>query len=423
VAKKTKQSESNSDEIEATLPEVEAEVTKTEIETKKESKKEKSKGISGFAAFAANAQKKWGDNVAIASTLSNTGIPRISWGNIGLDIATFGGCPRGRMVRLWGHPKSAKTGSALTLVAEWQKHCSECFERGPCKCKNREKAGALWVDAEGRSLDNLGWMEAHGIDMSRLIVQRPPTGEQVIDMIDAALRDEDSGIGLIVLDSIAHVVSSKELDKATEDGESMAVNAKLMNLALRKWTSAFTTKGLNNKKQPTLILLNQIRSKVGFHTSDTMPGGRGLDFSTSLDIKFHRKDPHYILNTGTDEEPTWVDKAAGGAPGSFKPSEDAQPDYVEIEYKVTESSVCPKGRYGIFNYWLRPTHGHRAGDPDNGDRIFQYAKNYDYIKKGDGGYNLKHLKESTFDKLRDSLCKDVNLQNELWAEIVEKLKK
>lgn len=395
--KKKKPSGDESDENEENLPEeTPADSSKDESEeVKKEPKKEKSKGISGFAAFAANAQKKWGDSVAFGSSLSTNTIPRISFGNIGLDIATFGGAPRGRMIRLWGQPKSAKTGSALNLVAEWQNHCSVCFERGPCKCKNREKAAALWVDAEGRSLDNRGWMEDHGIDMSRLIVQQPPTGEQVIDMIDAALRDEESGIGLIILDSIAHIITTAEIDKATEDGPTMGNSAKLINSGLRKWTSALTARGLTSKNKPTLVLLNQLRSKLGNYGGDTMPGGRGLDFTTSLDIKFTRKSPHYLINDGTEEEPVWTDKASTGAPGSYRPKADDQPDYVEVEYKVTESSVCPKGRYGIFNYWLRPSHGHRVGDPDNADRIFQYAKNYDFIQRAGGGYNLRHLKEST----------------------------
>jgi recombination protein RecA len=278
--------------------------------------KPKTKKPTGFDAFMDAAKKKWGTNVARASDIQKEGVQRISFGNIGLDIATFGGCPMGRIIRLWGQQKSAKTGSAFNLVAEWQKHCSVCFKREACDCKNRDKAAALWVDAEGRSADNMPWMAAHGIDMEKLFIMQPATGEQVVDCIDAALRDSESGIGLIVLDSIAHVVSSSELDKATEDGEVIGRNAKLINSALRKWTSALTARGLMAKVKPTLVLLNQIRSKVDMWGGDTMPGGKGLDFATSLDIKFTKKALHYIVNEGTEEKPEWVDKVASGAPGS-----------------------------------------------------------------------------------------------------------
>src|SRR4029077_4971497 len=146
---------------------------------------------------------------------------------------------------------------------------------------------------------------------------------------DAALRDTDAGIGLIVLDSIANVVSSAELGKAAEDGETMGRNAKLMNSGLRKWTAALTQKGLGKKPRPTIICINQLRSKVDLYGGDTMPGGRGLDFATSLDIKFKGKASHYIINEGTDDAPIWVDKEASYSGNGFKPGADAQPDYIE----------------------------------------------------------------------------------------------
>lgn len=424
AAKKKKPNEDSDEQIPqpedggVVAPEAKAEEPKEEDKSDKKPKK-----ATGFDAFMAAAKKKWGDNVARASDIQKEGVARISFGNIGLDIATGGGAPMGRMIRLWGQQKSAKTGSAFNLVAEWQKHCSVCFKREECGCKNRDKAAALWVDAEGRSADNMPWMAAHGIDMEKLFIMQPATGEQVVDCIDAALRDTESGIGLIVLDSIAHVVSSSELDKATEDGEVIGRTAKLINSALRKWTSALTARGLMSKNKPTLVLLNQVRSKVDIWGGDTMPGGRGLDFATSLDIKFTKKALHYIVNEGTEEEPEWVDKAASGAPGSYKPKADEQPDYIEIEYKVTESSVCPKGRYGIFNYWLRPTHGHRNGDPDNGDRLFDYAKSYNLMQKQGGQYVLKSLRGPTHEAIRQALMANPQVQAEVWADLINMLTK
>lgn len=427
MAKKKSPNESSEEQI--LQPEDGGDAPKSKKEKAQEKAEEKPvevkkpKEHAGFNAFMSAAKKKWGDNVARASDIAKAGVQRISFGNIGLDIATFGGCPMGRIIRLWGQQKSAKTGSAFNLVAEWQKHCSICFKREECGCKNRDKAAALWVDAEGRSADNMPWMQAHGIDMDKLFIMQPATGEQVVDCIDAALRDAESGIGLIVLDSIAHVVSSSELDKATEDGEVIGRNAKLINSALRKWTSALTARGLMAKAKPTLVLLNQIRSKVDMWGGDTMPGGKGLDFATSLDIKFTKKALHYLINEGTEEAPEWVDKVASGAPGSYKPKADEQPDYIEIEYKVTESSVCPKGRYGIFNYWLRPTHGHRNGDPDNGERIFDYAKSYGLLRKEGGQYALKTLRGSTHDSVKQALIENKEVQAELWSELLTMLTK
>jgi len=433
---KKKKSEENSDQAETILKdssekkeaEMSSEIEVTEVkapevkEIEKEEKKDKKGKVSGFDAFVNAAVKKWGDNVAVGSSLKNKLIPRISFGNFALDSATGGGAPRGRMSRLIGQQKACKTGTALNLVAQWQKHCSECYVREACECKNREPAKTLWVDTEGRTLDHTHWMEEHGIDMRHVMVQRPPTGEQAVDLIDAVLRDDSAGIGLIILDSIAHVVSSSELNKATEDGETIGRNAKLMNSALRKWTSALTAKGLNTSKLPTLVLVNQLRSKVSLYGGNTSPGGRGLDYSTSLDISFSKGDTHYVVNAGTEESPDWVDKRASGAPGSYKSKEDEVPDYAEIEYKVTESSICPKGRFGTFDYWLRPTHNHRVGHVNNSDKLFEYAKAYGLITREGKNYALGPNSASTYDELKVLLRTDSTTQETLWKQLMDKLK-
>lgn len=434
MAKKKKpddESEVNGESL-APEPEKASEEEAPKKEPKKAKEEEeapKKKGkLTSFETFAAKLTKKWGNNIAIASDVGAQSVPRISFGNIGLDIATAGpdgkgGVPQGRMTRLWGSQKSAKTGTALNLAAEFQKHCSICYRLEECNCDGREKAGVLYVDTEGRTVDNPAWLVSHGIDLSKTILNAPPSGEQVVDCIDAALRDESGNIGLIILDSIANVVTSDELGKAAEDGETIGRTAKLMNSALRKWTAALTQKGLGTKPRPTIVCINQLRSKISTYGGDTMPGGRGFDFATSLDIKFRGTALHYLVNEGTEEEPSWSDKVANSFGNGYKPKADDQPDYIEIEYKVTESSVCTKGRFGTYNYWLRPTHGHRPGDPDNASRIFEYAKNYNMLERSGRGYALKHLTGSTQEALREALYTDPKLQAELWAELLEKLRK
>jgi len=375
----------------------------------------------GFGAFKAAAQKKWAGNIGVASEL-NVKVPRISFGNVALDIATFGGLAQGRMCRLFGMPKSAKTGTALNAAAEVQNHCSVCMRREECNCDNRSPAGVLWVDAEGRSGDNLSWMLGHGFKHPDLLmIQQPPTGEQVVDLIDAAIRDESAGFGVIVLDSIANVVSSAEINKATEDGGVMGRNAMLINSAMRKWTSSLNARGISGKAKPTIILLNQIRNKLdGYGSPDVVPGGLGQGFATSLDIKFTKRAVHYLVDDGNGK---FTDKAAGGGAKGFTPDEDAIPDYAEIEFKVVESSMCPKGRYGTFNYWLRNAHGRRVGDPDNVERLFAYGKNYNLFTKTKEGYVWKDLKEPTQEKLEAALAASPEMQKAVWNEIVERLSK
>jgi RecA/RadA recombinase len=256
------------------------------------------KADDAFTSFVSKAAKTWEGTVAVADVLTKD-IPRISWGNIGLDIATYGGVPRGRIIRVYGREKSAKSGSCWNLVATWQhQHCGICYEREECEHGtvsgiDRPKAKALWIDAENRIKDMWYWPEGHGVDLSCLLVQAPPSGQHIVDFVDASIRAHGAGIGLIVIDSVANLTSMEEIKKATMKGRTAPVNALLLNKALRKWTSAQSELGVDADQVPTIVLINQIRHTMdAFGSPEVMPGGKGQDFATSIDIRFARKKEH-----------------------------------------------------------------------------------------------------------------------------------
>ena len=375
----------------------------------------------GFAAFASMAEKAWPGTTAMADQVLRT-IPRISTGNLGLDIATYGGIPRGRIVRFFGREKSAKTGSSLNTIASWQKHCGVCYERSPCEHgsvsgEDRPKAAALWIDAEHRLADMMYWVEGHGIDLDRLLILAPPSGQHIVDVTDAAIREHGSGLGLIVVDSVANMTSQEEIKKATMKGRTAPVNALLMNKALRKWVAAVNELGVVETKKPTIILLNQIRQTMdAFGSPETQPGGKGMDFATSLDVRFSHGKVHYLVEGAKG----WEDQTTGFGK-RWKPDADATPDFVEIKYRVTASGICPNGRYGQFNYWLHTAHGRRIGDVDNVDRLWEYAKNYKLLAKGGKGWEIGSLTERTQAALKESFFSDGSAQAEVWGFIVEKL--
>ena len=45
------------------------------------------------------------------------------------------------------------------------------------------------------------------------------------------------------------------------------------------------------------------------------------------------------------------------------------------------------------------------------------------LERSGRGYALKHLTGNTQDAVREALCTDPKVQAELWAELLEKLKK
>lgn len=375
-----------------------------------------------FDAFVAAAKERWPGSVEKASNLPVDGTPAMSTGNFGLDVATYGGLRRGRLYRFWGRPKSAKTGSALNAVEAFtNNHCAACFEhRLTCQCNFPEfrYAKALFIDVEGRVSDNRPWAEAHGIDPSRLAFVAPSGGEQVVDIADCALRS-DAGIGLVVIDSLAQMSSAAEVGKAAEKGQTIGRNALLINSALRKWVCSLCSKDISSTRKPTVIMINQIRNKTdSFGSPDVMPGGLGQGFASACDIKFTHRQYHYLV----EKNGKFEDKVVKFGDTGFRPSEDATPDFVEIEYKVTESGICPRGRYGSFNYWLRPGHGRRAGDPDNLSKVWAYAKRYKLLQKEGSTYRLGNLQAKTQKEMEAKLADDPDAQDQLWFELLEILK-
>lgn len=410
-----------------------AEPEATEPQTPKPQPTKARKGtpkfVDGFAAFAAKSQKTWPGATALASDLKVKEVPRISSGNIGLDIATYGGFPRGRFSRVYGREKSAKTGTCLNTVSEWQNtHCGVCYERGPCapECQfhgyeeARPKAGALWVDAEHRLAEMWGWVEGHGVDRDRLLYVCPPDGQHVVDCVDAAIREHGAGIGLFVVDSIAHITSDEEIKKPTVKGKTMAVNAQLIGRAIRKWTSSIASLGVASTRKPTIILINQIRlSMEQFGSPEIQPGGKSLDFCSGLDIRFSSGSLHYLV---TDDAGAIEDKSPSYG-SRWKPGPDDRPDYVEINYRVTNSGVCPSGRYGQFNYWLRQAHDRRIGDPDNIETLWNYVTRLQLVERGGGGYNLFDAHTSTKTDMKARFFSDTDLQRQVWEHIVVQLMK
>lgn len=353
---------------------------------KKPAKKKKAKApLDPLSAFKATAEKRWGDSLVMASDIPRKHDSKQSTGNFALDVALFGGWARGRVNRAYGTERSTKTGSMLNTVAEFQKRCCYCFSVAACKCKNRRPAGVLWADLENKLADDLmiPWMKGHGIDMSAMLMERPESGDEVVDLFDMAIRQ---GIGLVVCDSIAHMTSQEEIEKPAEDGRTAPVSALLVNKAMRKWIVALSQRGFKNIDQtPTVLLINQIRGTLSKYTPEALPGGKGQTFATSLDVRFHSSKSKWRYR---------VVKADGSFSDLQKPEadkgrqQDVTPDYQEVDFRVTTSSCCPAGRYGTYRYWLKNAHGRRKGDPDNAATIWTYAKRYGLVTNVKGGYGI-----------------------------------
>ncbi len=191
------------------------------------------------------------------------GIPAISTGSLGLDIALgVGGVPRGRIIEIYGPESSGKTTLALHIIAEAQKAGGQ----------------AAFIDAE-HALD-VTYARKLGVRTDDLLISQPDTGEQALEITETLVRS--GAIDVIIVDSVAALTPRAEIEGEMGDAH-MGLQARLMSQALRKLTGAIS------KSNTTLIFINQIRMKIGvmFGNPETTTGGNALKFyaSVRLDIR------------------------------------------------------------------------------------------------------------------------------------------
>ena len=191
-------------------------------------------------------------------------IPGIGTGSISLDLALGGkGIPKGRIVEVFGPESSGKTTLALSIAAQAQKN----------------DGVAAFIDAE-HALDP-SWAKKIGVDIDRLLVSQPDSGEQALEIVELLVRS--NAVDLIVVDSVAALIPRAEIEGDMGDA-AVGLQARLMSQAMRKLT------GVIARSQVTVVFINQIREKIGvmFGSPETTPGGRALKFFSSVRIDVRR---------------------------------------------------------------------------------------------------------------------------------------
>jgi recombination protein RecA len=194
-------------------------------------------------------------------------IPAVSSGSLALDAAMgVGGYPQGRMIEIYGPESSGKTTLCLHAIAEWQ------------------KAGykVAFIDVE-HTLDT-SYAEALGVDIGSLLFSQPDDGDEAMRIVDSLVRSGQ--VGLIVVDSIASLVTAAEMEGEITDTH-MGRQARLMSQSLKRLTV------LCGKTNTNIIFTNQIRMKIGvmYGNPETTSGGNAMKFYGSIRLDIRRKEP------------------------------------------------------------------------------------------------------------------------------------
>ena len=208
--------------------------------------------------FGKGAIMRLGDDV------ENQEIEAISTGSIGLDcVLGVGGLPKGRIIEIYGPESSGKTTMTLHAVAS-------CQASGGV---------AAFVDAE-HALDPT-YAKKLGVDVDKLLVSQPDTGEQALEITDMLVRS--GGVDLVIVDSVAALTPKAEIEGEMGD-HHVGLQARLMSQALRKLTANI------KRSNSTVIFINQIRMKIGvmFGNPETTTGGNALKFYSSVRLDIRR---------------------------------------------------------------------------------------------------------------------------------------
>lgn len=208
--------------------------------------------------------KKFGVGTVMKTSESDDlNIVSMPTGSIKLDyVFGCGGIPRGRIIELFGPESSGKSSLACSIVAEVQRRGGKC----------------MWLDVE-HCWDS-GYARDLGVNTSEIIVSQPDYGEKAMEIVEEMAKT--SAIDLIVLDSVAALMTKKEMESELVE-ESMARLARLMSKFMVRVNTVLA------KHDTTVIFINQLRSNmVMYGPKEVTPGGKALKFFASVRLEVRK---------------------------------------------------------------------------------------------------------------------------------------
>lgn len=197
-----------------------------------------------------------------------------------------GGIPIGMITQFIGQASTAKTVFGTHILREAQ----------------RKGYHTLIIDSENAY--NPTFARTLGIDPEKLIYAAPETVEECFDTIEKiinSIRTDDPSTPIVVFyDSLAVSPSKAEMEAEGYEGNNMqgATRAKMIGACLRKINPIL------RPKKVALVLVNQIRTKVGVMYGDprvAAAGGNALEYYLGVNLETSKTD-----TVGDKDNPTGI---------------------------------------------------------------------------------------------------------------------
>lgn len=255
--------------------------------------------MSRFADIIKKRQKAW-DCDELMSSAINRDIERIPMSSPLVNWSLYGGLPRGRMIEFFGEPGSGKSTSAIDACKNAVAIFEEEFEAKKSELQDKLASGdksvsgflddliergprkVLYIDVE-HGFD-IKWAKVLGLDRTSIEVMQPPNvpGEEILQSVLELI--ETGEVGMVVIDSVPALTPAKLLDKKLGEA-TVAALAGLMTTFCTKVVSILT------RYDCTLLLINQVRENLNNPYVVRTPGGKAIEFYSSLRCCFRRGTP------------------------------------------------------------------------------------------------------------------------------------
>lgn len=332
---------------------------------------------------------KYGDGtIVLGSEASNLRISKLPTGCHAIDFVSGGGIPENRITQIVGGYSAGKTTLVIKSMVQFQKKYTDGF--------------CFIIDTEFAF--DLAYAKVLGVDLSRLLVVQPDSGEDAVDLLMRLLKQDVPIYGTV--DSIPGVIPLAEIESTVEQN-FMGKHPMLINRMVKLANNRMKRSLADEDAPPTvLVLINQIREKIGlvFGNPETTPGGRGKDFFSGL-----------ILNLrGGEKLLTEIEKAGIKKKVSYG-----------REYNVTVVKNKCGGRpheETKYVYYTRNVDCHKFGEYNNAEVLFEYGVFNDLISTDNGfAYSCIHGKISTAKekKFIEQLVKNPRIAAQLYRAIIK----
>lgn len=352
------------------------------------STKTASRAVAAIAKMTKNSQKPLG--------VRNEPFAAVPTGSLALDNLIGGnpapdksgpicpGYPRQHITEIYGPEASGKTTLALEAIAEVQK----------------QGGVAMFLDFENAL--HHGYAQSIGVDFdpNKLMLYQPDNMEQGLDMAIIGIK---AGVDIVVVDSVAAMVTEDEMKKNIADVARIGSRAAKLADALPKIVKILRQVPDHNKDGTALVFINQTRAQIGgMSKGDGTSGGKALKFFAYLRLQANKIQSEYV------EKMDPVTKKKVRAPFGNK-----------TIVKVVKTKVDAKQGH-TANIFIRYGQG-----IDNFYTVIESAVVYGLVKKGGAYYEYgdtrvqgrekfrSYLKSNpkAFDKLEEDLLSAIRIQS------------